>query len=80
VMMHTALIQNCIMDPQKTYLIREAIETSGPQYGMQSFDMALIRHLQDGRIDQETALAAATNPTALDLKLKGVESPSDWRM
>ena len=80
VMVHTALIQNYIIDPQKTHLIRDAIETSGPQYGMQSFDMALLRLLAQGSIDEATALAAATNPTALQLKLKGVEAPSDWRM
>jgi len=80
VMVHTALIQTCIIDPQKTYMIRDSIETSGPQYGMQSFDMALLRLLADGSITEETALAASSNPTALQLKLKGVETPSDWRM
>jgi len=79
-MVHTALIQTCIIDPQKTYMIRDSIETSGPQYGMQSFDMALLRLLADGSITEETALAASSNPTALQLKLKGVETPSDWRM
>ena len=80
VMVHTALIQNCIIDPLQTHMIRDAIETSGLQYGMQSFDMALLRLLAQGSIDEATALAAATNPTALQLKLKGVEAPSDWRM
>ncbi len=80
VMVHTAMIQNCIIDPLKTHLIRDAIESSGPQYGMQSFDMALLRLLSQGSIDEATALAASTNPTALQLRLKGVETPSDWRM
>ncbi len=80
VMVHTAFIQNCIIDPLKTHMIRDSIESSGPQYGMQSFDMALLRLLSQGSIDEATALAAASNPTALQLKLKGVEAPSDWRM
>lgn len=80
VMVHTALIQNCIIDPAKTHMIRDVIESSGTQYGMQSFDMALLRLLAEGRIDEATALAASSNPTALQLRLKGVESPSDWRM
>jgi len=80
VMVHTAMIQNCIIDPLKTHQIRDAIESSGPQYGMQSFDMALLRLLSQGAIDEATALAASSNPTALQLKLKGVETPSDWRM
>jgi len=80
VLVHTAFVQSCIIDPLKTHLIRDAIEQSGPQYGMQSFDMALLRLLAEGRITEETALAASSNPTALQLKLKGVETPSDWRM
>jgi twitching motility protein PilT len=80
VLVHTAYVQTCIIDPLKTYLIRDAIEQSGPQYGMQSFDIALLRLLAEGRITEETALAASSNPTALQLKLKGVETPSDWRM
>jgi twitching motility protein PilT len=80
VLVHTAYVQTCIIDPLKTHLIRDAIEQSGPQYGMQSFDMSLLRLLAEGRITEETALAASSNPTALQLKLKGVETPSDWRM
>jgi twitching motility protein PilT len=80
IMMHTSTIMNCITDPEKTYLIPETMEQSGRQYGMQTFDMALYRLLSEGAIDQETALSAATNPTGLMLKIKGVESAEDWRV
>lgn len=80
IMVHTATIGNCISDPEKSHLIHETMEAGGHQYGMQTFDMCLYRLLMDGKIDQDTALAAATNPTGLDLKIKGVESAEDWRM
>ncbi len=80
IMIHTSTIMNCITDPEKTYLIHETMEQSGRQYGMQTFDMALYKLLSEGMIDQETALSAATNPTALMLRIKGVESAEDWRI
>lgn len=80
VLVHSSTIQECIVDPQKGYLIPNTMEASYSQYGMQTFDMALHKLIVDGRISRETALAAATNPTALDLRLKGVETASDWRM
>jgi twitching motility protein PilT len=79
VMMHSSTIQTCISDEQKAHLIHDTIEKSGAQYGMQTFDMALIQLLKEEKIDEQTALAAATNPTALKLRLKGVETTSDWR-
>lgn len=80
IMLHTSTIMDCISDPEKIYLIHETMEQSGQQYGMQTFDMALFQLLTDGAIDQETALSAATNPTALILRIKGVESSDDWRV
>ncbi|PIE52379.1 type IV pili twitching motility protein PilT [Candidatus Fermentibacteria bacterium] len=80
IMVHTATIGNCITDPEKSHLIHETMEQGGNTYGMQTFDMCLFRLLKEEKIDVETALAAATNPTGLDLKIKGVESADDWRM
>jgi len=80
VLVHSSTIQECIADPQKGHLIPRTMEASYAQYGMQTFDMALHRLIVEGRISRETALAAATHPTALDLRLKGVETASDWRM
>jgi twitching motility protein PilT len=80
VLVHSSTIQECILDPAKVHLIPGTMEASYSQYGMQTFDMALHKLIVEGRISRETALAAATNPTALDLRLKGVETASDWRM
>ena len=80
IMVHTATTGNCITDPEKAYLIHETMEQGGNQYGMQTFDMCLFNLLKKGQIAEETALAAATNPNSLVLKIKGVESADDWRI
>jgi len=80
VLVQSSTVTACIINPDKTYLLTETMEKSYSQYGMQTFDMALYNLLLDKKIDLETALAAASNPTKLDLKLKGIETASDWRM
>ena len=57
----TARIKDMIMDPDMTGNIPEAI-AEGAYYGMQTFDQALLGHLQAGRIDMEEALSMATSP------------------
>ncbi len=80
VLIQSSTVSACIINPDKTYLLTETMEQSYSQYGMQTFDMALYNLLLDEKIDRETALATASNPTKLDLKLKGIETASDWRM
>ena len=36
--------------------------SEGAYYGMQTFDQALLDHLQKGRVSMEDALKAATHP------------------
>src|SRR5436309_1751820 len=57
----TARIKDMIMDPDMTGMIPEAI-SEGAYYGMQTFDQALLGHLQGGRISEEEAMAMATSP------------------
>jgi twitching motility protein PilT len=57
----TARIKDMIMDPDMTGTIPEAI-AEGAYYGMQTFDQALLGHLQAGRIDMDEALSMATSP------------------
>jgi len=80
VLVSSATVAECITNPDKTYLLTETMEKSYSSYGMQTFDMALYNLILDDKIEKETALAAATNPNKLDLKLKGIETASDWRM
>jgi twitching motility protein PilT len=49
------------MNPEETGRLPEVI-TEGAYYGMQSFDQALLYHVQQGRVSMEDALKAATHP------------------
>jgi twitching motility protein PilT len=57
----TGRVRDFIMNPDETGRLLEVI-SEGDYYGMQTFDQALLKHLQGGRISMEEALAAATNP------------------
>ncbi|NTU72229.1 MAG: PilT/PilU family type 4a pilus ATPase [Coriobacteriia bacterium] len=67
VLVMTGTIREYIVDPDKTYLIRDAME-EGMYYGMQTFDQSLLRLYQDGRITLDDAVAMAHN--AHDFKIK----------
>jgi twitching motility protein PilT len=57
----TGRVRDMIKDPALTNRLHEVIE-EGEYYGMQTFDQALLGHLQAGRITMEEALRAATHP------------------
>jgi twitching motility protein PilT len=57
----TGRVRDMITDSTKTGLLHEAIR-EGEYYGMQTFDQALLGHVQAGRITMEEALRAATHP------------------
>jgi twitching motility protein PilT len=50
-----------IMNPDETGNLREVI-TEGEYYGMQTFDQALLKHYQAGRVSMEDALKVASSP------------------
>ena len=77
VMVTTATIRDYILDPEKTPLIRQAVQEGVVQYGMQSFDQALMALVMEGRISREEGLEASSNPHELALRLGGVQSSSD---
>jgi len=77
VMITTATIRECIIDPEKTPLIRQAMREGVVQHKMQTFDQALMKLLQDGSITLDDALRASSNPHELTLRLKGIEGTSD---
>ncbi|OQY27601.1 MAG: type IV pili twitching motility protein PilT [Candidatus Cloacimonetes bacterium 4572_55] len=74
VMIGTATITDYITESGSTNKILDAIEAGKSQYGMQSFDQALIDLLYEGLITREVALANANNPNELVLKLDGIET------
>jgi twitching motility protein PilT len=57
----TGRARDMIMDPDQTDRLREVI-AEGEYYGMQTFDQALLRHYQAGRVSMEDALRVATSP------------------
>ena len=67
VLVMTGTIREYIIDSEKTYMIRDAME-EGAYYGMQTFDQALLRLYQDGKITLDDAIAMAHN--AHDFKIK----------
>ncbi len=57
----------------KVHEIKEAMEGS-EQYGMQTFDMALLKLFAEGKISEEEALKNADSPNNLRLKMKQNET------
>lgn len=77
ILISTAYVRECILTPEKTRSIREAIASGTSQYGMQTFDQSLYSLLQQGLVDYETALANASNPDDFKLKVQGIASTAD---
>jgi twitching motility protein PilT len=50
-----------IMNPEETGKLPEVV-SEGAYYGMQTFDQALLHHVQAGRVTMAEALKAATHP------------------
>jgi twitching motility protein PilT len=57
----TGRARDMIVDPEQTGRLREVI-AEGEYYGMQTFDQALLRHHQAGRVSMEDALRVASSP------------------
>src|SRR4051812_5369417 len=57
----TGRVKDMILDPESTGKLPEVI-AEGAYYGMQSFDQALLGHVQNGLVTMEDALKASTHP------------------
>jgi twitching motility protein PilT len=57
----TGRVRDMIMNPMETGRLGEVIAEGG-YYGMQTFDQALLHHVQEGRVTMEEAMKAATHP------------------
>ncbi|HEU4391165.1 MAG TPA: type IV pilus twitching motility protein PilT [Blastocatellia bacterium] len=77
VMIATPYIRDCIIYPEKTALIRDAIAQGTSQYGMQTFDQSLFDLYTRGLITYDEALSGASNPDEFKLRVSGVRSVSD---
>ena len=71
VMKQTPRISDLIAN-NMDYEILDTIEEGKEIYGSQSFDQALLDLFNSGRIDRDTVLEHATNPSDMKLKLQGI--------
>jgi len=81
ILIGTAAVRECIVNPEKTSGIRDLIAEGTVQYGMQTIDQSLFYFYQRGMISLETALANASNPDDFKLRVAGVVGGSDrgWK-
>jgi twitching motility protein PilT len=77
VLIATDIIRQCIIEPDKTVRIPEYIEAGRSQYGMQSFDQALLELFRTNFITYEEALLHCTRPADFSLKVKGIQSTEE---
>jgi twitching motility protein PilT len=69
VMVVNGRLQQCIIDPARTGDIHEIV-ADGEYYGMQTFDQALVKLYEQGRIDLRGAMMTASNPHDLKVMLQ----------
>jgi twitching motility protein PilT len=74
ILIATETIKGCIEEKEKTKLIHDYIAEGATQYGMQTFDQALLGLLREGLITYDEALRRATNPDDFALMMKGIQS------
>lgn len=77
VLVATQYIRECIIVPEKTRLVREAIAAGTSQYGMQTFDQSLYNLFDQGLITFEEATIQASNADELRLRVQGIRSTSE---
>ena len=74
ILVNTASIKECILDPTKIDEIPMLLEKGRPVYGTQTFDQHLEELYRKGIIDYSTAIAYANKPTDMEIKLKGIST------
>ena len=77
VLVATEYIRDCIINPDKTRLIHDAISAGVSQYGMQTFDQSLYDLYSQGLITLEEALGNSTNPDEFKLRIAGISNTAD---
>jgi twitching motility protein PilT len=77
VLIATNYIRDCIINPDKTRLIRDALAAGTSQYGMQTFDQSIFDLYSRNLITLEEALIRASNPDEFKLRIQGIRSAAD---
>ncbi len=76
VLISTPYIRDCIEDRDKTSLIADAIVAGVSEYGMQSFDQAILRLCQDQVVSVAEAERWVTNVEEFRMRMRGITSGS----
>ena len=77
IMIATSTIRDYIREPEKTVMIRQAIQEGFVQYQMQTFDQSLMQLYKENKITFADAQHASTNPSEFELRCKGIHASSD---
>jgi len=77
VLVSTEFIRDCIINQDKTRMLREAIAGGTSQYGMQTFDQSIYNLYMEKLITYDEALKEASNPDEFKLRIEGIRSTSD---
>jgi twitching motility protein PilT len=77
VLITTEYIKDCIINPDKTRMIHDAISAGVSQYGMQTFDQSLYDLYTQGLITLEEALGNSTNRDEFKLRIAGISNTAD---
>ncbi|MGH9490723.1 MAG: type IV pili twitching motility protein PilT, partial [Terriglobales bacterium] len=67
-------IRDCVINAEKTAIVRDAIAAGGSQYGMQTFDQSLLALWRRGLVTYDVALQNASHPDDFKLRAQGVNS------
>ncbi|MEX1045890.1 MAG: PilT/PilU family type 4a pilus ATPase [Actinomycetota bacterium] len=70
ILVKTGRVFERIIDPKATFSITDVI-AEGEFYGMQTFELALVKLVQAGRITEEDALKTTNHPHDFQLLLRG---------
>ena len=76
VLISTPYIRDCIEDHEKTNLIPDAIVAGVSEYGMQSFDQAILRLTKEEAITIEEAERWVTNIDEFRMRMRGITAGS----
>lgn len=78
VLVNNGRVAERIVDPEKTYELRDVIK-DGEYYGMVTFDQSLLRLIQDGRVSLDAAMQAVSSQHdfVLAMQQAGMEVPSN---
>src|SRR5690606_34147449 len=70
ILMATAAIRDCILDPERTAEIFDLIAEGRETYGSQTFDQHLMDLVKADVVDFDVAMVAANNPSDFELKMR----------